>query len=451
MPNEAVKGDALNPSPPLLDLATLDARSSTSGLEPNFLGYNIESWLAAKERLGPVMQADINGERQIILCSHDTNISAWKTPDNWKYGPPTSSGDFFNDQMGEVHITQQDGAPHRRSRKWLLPGFGIGTLAKHLPTLYAVLEEGLKARNGEELNLHETLCLLYTRGLSQTQVRHQLTPAALRMVTRFEEEFISGLRLSREDQLVWHARDEYLALKADVFALFDGIVQSRLAGNTKEDTLQTLVTPTKDTGFEPLNQAELRNAVYLLLVAGVGNIAILASGMLWQLSRLPEWQQRLKTELADFSPQQMSSGVKNFPVLQAFIHETERCYLPAPITPKTTTRDITLLGYDIPANTQVLQFIGLPHFDSNRYDNPMTFAPERWLDTGSQRTNAYGGGSHLCLGMGVSRVLLPLTLALLVRNHTVTPLAAPDNVLLEPDIDCSPTTTHFPVKLSAAN
>ena len=147
----------------------------------------------------------------------------------------------------------------------------------------------------------------------------------------------------------------------------------------------------------------------------------------------------------------MSGGVKNYPLLQAFISETERCYLPAPITPKVTTRDITLLGCDIAADTHVLQFIGLPHFDEQRYANALTFNPERWLQSDSARANAYGGGTHLCLGMGVSRVLLPLTLALIVRDHNLTATRPPQNVILDPDCDCSPTTTHFPVNLSASS
>jgi len=393
------------------------------------------------------MQAEINGKNQVILCSHDANIEAWKTPTHWHYGSPTSSGDFFKDQMGAVHITQLDGAPHRRSRKLLLPAFGIGALAPHLPEFYAALASGLARRNNTTFNLHEELCFLYASGLSQTQVKCSLDEPTVRMLTRFEEEFISGLRLSREDQIRWHNRPGYLKVREEAFALFDRIVQQRLAGSSQNDTLQRLITPAKETGFDPLSADELRNAVYLLLVAGVGNIAILACGMLWQLKRLPEWHQRLKNELATFTPESMSSGVKNYPLLQAFIQETERCYLPAPVTPKITTRDIILLGYDIPANTHVLQLIGLPHFDNTRFTNALTFDPERWLSAGRERANAYGGGSHLCLGMGVSRVLLPLTLAVFMRNHSFELTTAPENVVLQPDIECSPTTTHFPITL----
>ncbi len=435
-------------TPPELDLATLQARTSNSALEPDFLGYTVESWLAAKERHGPVMQADINGKRQVILCSHDANIDAWKTPTHWHYGSPTSSGDFFKDQMGAVHITQLDGAPHRRSRKLLLPAFGIGALAPHLPEFYAELEGGLATRNNTAFNLHEELCFLYASGLSKTQVQCSIDELTVRMLTRFEEEFISGLRLSRDDQLAWHKRPAYLTLRREAFALFDNIVQERLGGVTHNDSLQRLITPTKETGLEPLSADELRNAVYLLLVAGVGNIAILACAMLWQLKHLPAWQQRLKTELADFTPESMSSGVKNYPLLQAFIQETERCYLPAPVTPKITTMDTNLLGYDIPKNTHVLQLIGLPHFDNKRFDNALTFDPDRWLSAGRERANAYGGGSHLCLGMGVSRVLLPLTLAVFVQNHSFDVTTAPENVVLQPGTDCSPTTTYFPISLT---
>ena len=447
-PSKTVEINTMSNSPPLLDLSSLDKRSSTSALEPDFLGYTAQSWLDAKDRLGPVMQADINGRRQVLLCDHDANLSAWRTPDDWQYGPPTSSGIFFNEQMGVQHITQQDGPAHRRSRKLLLPSFGIGALAQHLDVLGETLTQGLASLDDTPVNLHEELCLLYTKGLSQTQVKHPTSDNSIRLLNRFEEEFISGLRLSRDDQRTWHQRPDYLKVKQEAFGIFEGIVSARLNGEVCDDTLQRLITPEKNRGFEPLNAAELVNAVYLLLVAGVGNIAILASGMLWQLSQSTEWQARLREELKDFTPAGLSGGVKNYPLLQAFILEAERCYLAAPITPKITTQDITLGGFDIAADTHVLQFIGLPHFDNQRYEDALRFNPDRWLLPNSQRANAYGGGTHLCLGMGVSRVLLPLTLAVMVRNHELTDAAQPKNVLLRPEVSCSPTTTLFPVTLT---
>lgn len=207
--------------------------------------------------------------------------------------------------------------------------------------------------------------------------------------------------------------------------------------------MQRLINPAKPTGQAPLQREELHNLTYLLLVAGVGNIAILATCMMWALQQDPDWSAELSAELAGFEPAHMRNGLKSLPKLQATVAEAERCFLAAPVISKVTTKAIDVLGLRVPANTPVLQLIGMAHFDPQRYAQPDKFLPQRWLDPNTPRANAYGGGTHLCLGMGVSRVLLPLSLALLVNNHQLQLEQPPANIQLLPEINCSPTTTYL--------
>jgi len=389
------------------------------------LGYTLSSWQRLIDKQGPVLRADVGDKEQVFLCNHETDRRAWKAPTDWLYGSPTSSGDFFLREMGETHITQQDGAAHRRSRKLLLPGFGIGAISRDIDTIGNVIAADLTVLRDKPVDFHAELCKIYTRALSCSQVKVDLAAKQLRELNQFEEWFISGLQLDEEAQLRWHTHPDYV----------------------KCETSDAL---------SPLEAHELRNVIYLLLVAGVGNIANLASCMAWALHQNPAWQQQLSDELAAIPlaelPNRLKQGLKPFPKLQATIFETERCYLPAPVVPKTTTRELDVLGYQIPAGTQVQQLIGMAHFDEARYPDAQSFKPERWLDGNTVRANAYGGGSHLCLGMGVSRVLLPLTLATLVKDHRLTPApksGRPHSIPVRSDIDYSPLATHMDVTLSA--
>lgn len=446
-------------APPRVDLSTLAPREHDTPLEPNILGYSLTSWQQLTKQQGPVLMASIDGKEHLLLCGHEADLQAWKTPDNWLYGPPASGGNFFNREMGVVHITQQDGPTHRRSRKLLLPGFGISAISRDLEAIAGTLSSGLHdlqhSSQTAPLNLHSELCFLYAKALSRSQVKANLDDKSLRMLCDFEEQFISALRLSAADQLLWHGRPSYLQLKDDAMSLFRALAEERLAGRVEDDSLQQLLNPSRPTGQTPLESAELPNLVYLLLVAGVGNIAILATCMMWALHKRPDWHALLAEELAGFTPAQMKTGLKQLPLLQATVAETERCFLPAPVVSKITSCDVDLLGYHIPADTPVLQLIGLAHFDDQQYSAPLEFQPERWLAPDVRRANAYGGGTHLCLGMGVSRVLLPLTLALLVRDHELQFTAPPANVPLTRELNYSPTTTylgtHFRSRLNNNN
>lgn len=448
------------PRPPAITLSELEPTRQHSPLRPDFLGYTLESWQRQVDKQGPVLRGEIDNKEQVFLCNHETDRRAWKAPDDWLYGSPTSSGDFFLREMGQTHITQQDGNQHRRSRKLLLPGFGMGTVSRDIEAIGTVIASDLGALQGKSVDLHAELCVSYTRALSRSQVKVDLERTRLSQLNKFEEWFISGLQLNDEQQLNWHTHPDYVALKTQAFDLFDDIASRRLAPATNrpvpQDTLQELLDRKPPGGWSPLKPHELRNVVYLLLLAGVGNIANLACCMVWALHKNPEWWQKLRDELEGVAAQDLSgrlkTGLKPFPRLQATIFETERCFLPAPIVPKTTTRDLDVLGYKVAAGTQVQQMIGMAHFDETRYPDAGAFKPQRWLDGNSVRANAYGGGSHLCLGMGVSRVLLPLTLALLVKSQSLnagSTLDEPQSVLVRPDIDYSPMATRMNVTLDA--
>jgi len=449
------------PSPPSFSTAELEPTITPSPLRPDFLGYTLASWQRLIAQRGPILRADFANKEQVFLCNHETDRRAWKTPEDWLYGPPTSSGDFFLREMGQTHITQQDGTVHRRSRKLLLPGFGINAISRDIDAIGKVLASDLQALRAKPIDLHAELCMSYTRALSRSQVKVDLDRAMLRKLNNFEEWFIAGLQLDEQQQLKWHTHPDYVTLKAHAFALFDDIADERLnptkKSNTPGDTLQELLESEPKGDWQPLHSHELRNVIYLLLVAGVGNIANLASCMAWALHQHPQWQQALREELNHITsaelPSKLRSGLKRFPKLQATVFETERCFLPAPIVPKTTTRDVDVMGYQIAAGTQVQQMIGMSHFDEARYPDPLAFKPERWLHDDTARANAYGGGSHLCLGMGVSRVLLPLTVALLVKDHHLMPesaVAEPQSLPIRKDIHYSPLATHMEVTLSAS-
>jgi pentalenene oxygenase len=143
----------------------------------------------------------------------------------------------------------------------------------------------------------------------------------------------------------------------------------------------------------------------------------------------------------------MIDGMAKFPMMKAVISEVERYYLPAPVIQKITTTNIDIVGTTIAEGQSVLHIHGLAHYDPTLYPDPFTFNPGRWLDEAPEKPRAFGGGKHLCLGMGVARLLSPLSLGILIRDFQVEPISAPRSVTLAPTIETSPTTTSFPVRV----
>jgi len=425
-------------SAPFLDPNNLDRDDSQVLTDLNIYNYTIASWLDAVKRIGPVFRTELAGSDCIVIATDQANKQAWKTPDDWSYRD-TDTGTFFCRQMGEDHVSALDAEPHRRLRKLLLPAFGAVALGRDLTIAAHTMQEAFQASVGIKGNLYEALSQLCIRSLTHTQVKVQLHDELLKKLNRYEEEFINGQQLTLEDQDHWFARAEHQRLRASAFDFFHGTALQRKSGPRVNDSLDLLLQRKPAPGTASLTDSELTEAVYLLTVAGVGNIARILCPLLWSIIDTP-WLGRLCGEVRGFDPT-LLTGMKNFPVMRAIISETERCFAPAPVVPKRTTNDINFLGVNLPSGTFIMHLHALSHFDENRYPNPLEFNPARWLTADLEKPNAFGGGKHMCLGMGVTRVYLPLILATLFSQHGLEIEHAPTLQSLEPRFQPAPSST----------
>ncbi len=429
---------------PKLDLNLLEQNNNPEPTDFKILGYSVNSWLKQVDRLGPVFQANLDGNDSVIIATAQANAQAWKTPSGWAYRP-TDAGTFFRNQMGNDHISALDGEPHRRLRKLVLPGFGAAALQRDIKIAADTITSGFADLAGQSTNIHETLCRLYAQSFTKTQIKVDISEAQLAVLNRFEEEFICGLQLSLADQAKWFGREKYQQLRKEAFDYFNRVVMARKSGEPKNDSLAILLGRKLPDGSAPLMDHELAQAVYFLSVAGVGNVANLLCPLMWAIKGT-EWIPRLQDELKGFTPQKLT-GMKDFPIMRALITEAERCFAPTEIVPKRTTVDIEILGKNIPANTLVSHLHVMSHFEAARYPDPLKFKPERWLSEDLSKPNAFGGGKHMCLGMGVTRVYMPLTLALIYTEYDVEITEPPVSKSLEPDFEPAPRSTVMNTRL----
>ncbi len=435
--------------PPLLDEQQLDPVSIHSTIEPNFLGYTAASWLRLKERDGPVFRKEADGRETYIICGREADLTAWKTPDNWHYGPPASGGEFFRDELGDSHVTQLDGPAHRRVRKKILPAFGVASVTRDLPAVIELLSAELAHYEAGEVDLHPALSRSIARALNVSQLKESTSDRLIDAMVSYEEAFIPAVSLTPDERTRWYARDTFRTDRAMAFEYFERVADERLSGRRRGDSLDLVMEKSVD---DPLQREELTSVVYLLAVAGVGNIANILCAALWSLSSNQSsdqfWLSRLRAELEGFDPLSLQSGMGAYPVLKAVIQEVERCYLPAPVIPKMSAATQTFLGFDIPSGVDVLHLHGLAHFESDRYRDPLIFDPGRWLQDKTERANAFGGGAHLCLGMGVTRLYVPLLLGLLVARMNWESESPPMIVSQDESLPFAPSTTRYVCELS---
>jgi cytochrome P450 family 135 len=135
-----------------------------------------------------------------------------------------------------------------------------------------------------------------------------------------------------------------------------------------------------------LSDAELRDEVVTLLVAGHETTA---TGLAWAFERLlrhPDALERCKDD------QQY---------LDAAIKETLRVRPVLPAVGRVLSEAYEVAGYDLPAGTQVLPSITLTHSNEAVFDDAERFDPERFLGDdapGTYEWLPFGGGMRRCLG-----------------------------------------------------
>lgn len=220
------------------------------------------------------------------------------------------------------------------------------------------------------------------------------------------------------------------AAQADLLGVCDRIIADRRAGATSGETdLLGRLVAARDGG-EGMTDEEIRDQVLVFLLAGHETTSTALTFALHLLGRRPELQQRVREEfeaaLADAPDERpTASTVAALPLTNAVLKETMRLFPSAPLFGRLTVADDELLGQPVPAGTVVVVAPWTIHRHPDFWDDPMTFDPERFLDTDAVKARhryawmPFGGGPRACIGQHFSMVEAALALGLVLRDHEI--------------------------------
>jgi len=370
--------------------------------------------LAAYRRLGPIYQLHFRGERWVAMGGMDANDAAWQNPDQWDYHEVSTP---FREMMGPTHVTQLDGESHRRKRRNLKPGFAMSSIVGLIPEIDASIAADLRLAAGQPLRLHDFFMTALTRANSRSVLKCDFDDVTMATFIRFEEHFIRGTTLG-EGRHAHYAQPAFQADRAAAMAFLGAIVDRRLAGEAVDDCLQAMITDRRGRG-ETTGRDELIPEAYLLLMAGTGNTARLLNAGLQHVYRDPAWLNRLRDTLVSYSPDKLLAGMAAFPLLKATLLEIERLFPAAPVMARIVAEPFSFKGFTLPKGTKVLHLQTIPHFLEEIYAEPYRFNPARWIgrDYPKKAQGTYGGSTHLCLGINLVRLHMPIVIANLMQGY----------------------------------
>ncbi len=333
--------------------------------------------------------------------------------------------------LGSASLLLLDGARHLRERRMMLPPFH----GERMLAYGAVMREVAEAATARWPVGRRFPVLAETQAITLEVIVRTVfgvvEPARAAHLTerlrRFVAIAVNPLYLWPRLQLdlgSWSPWGRFVRLRREIDALLDvEIAARRDAGNPPSDDVLSLLLEARDEDGHPMADAELRDELVTLLMAGHETTA---TALAWTLHRIltePGVLARLRDELA-----QVTGGAPLDPAalarleyLDAVVKETLRLNPVIPDVMRILTAPTRIGGVDLPAGVGAAPNIFAAHRRPDVWPDPERFDPDRFLGV---RPNPYtffpfGGGMRRCLGMAFALYEMKMVLATVLARTEI--------------------------------
>ena len=179
-----------------------------------------------------------------------------------------------------------------------------------------------------------------------------------------------------------------------------------------------------------LPETNLPLTVLAPYMVGLDTTASTCSFMIYNVLKRPQLMERMTAEADALFEQGPVRGeaLKGLDVSRRVAMETLRLHPVSPAVLRTTANSFEFAGHRVSAGTQVMIGTAVGHTLEEYFPDPERFDIDRYTPArGEHRQRGayapFGAGNHRCLGSGLVPVQLGLTMATLLRELHLEPLA----------------------------
>ncbi len=344
--------------------------------------------------------------------------------------------------LGERSLLLLEGEEHLRRRKLMLPPFHGERMRAYESVMAEAAEREVTSWPvGRRFALQESMqaitlevILRAVFGVEDDERRRRLRRSLVGILATTRSPRAIGMTVGRLRRLPAYRRTGEMLAQADEI-LYAEIADRRRDPDlaSRDDILSLLVGARFEDG-SAMSDAELRDQLMTLLMAGHETTA---TGLAWAfdlLFRSPWAVERLRDELA--------TGDHDY--LDAVVEETLRIRPVVPFVGRELRVAAELDGYELPAGTVVMPSIYLVHTRPDLYPKPQAFRPERFLDEGpGPRPDTYswipfGGGTRRCLGASFAQLEMRVVLRTVLERADLRPATKAAEPIVRRNVTLSP-------------
>jgi cytochrome P450 len=200
----------------------------------------------------------------------------------------------------------------------------------------------------------------------------------------------------------------------------------------KGTDMLTVLCHTSDEEGNSFSDQDIVNHMIFLMMAAHDTSTSTTTTMAHHLAANPEWQERCRDESARLGDGPLDiESLEKLETLDLVMNESLRMVTPLPFNMRQTVRDTDLLGYYVPAGTNVVTWPGMNHRLPELWTDPDTFDPDRFAEPRAEHKKhryafaPFGGGAHKCIGMVFGQLEVKTVVHRLLRRYRLE-LPRPD-------------------------
>jgi cytochrome P450 len=194
--------------------------------------------------------------------------------------------------------------------------------------------------------------------------------------------------------------------------------------NADGTDMLTVLCHTHDDDGNSFTDEDIVNHMIFLMMAAHDTSASTITTMAYNLAAHPEWQVRARDESARLADGPLDiDSLEKLETLSLVMNESLRMVTPLPFNMRRTVRDTDLLGYYVPAGTDVVTIPGLNHRLPDLWTEPQNFDPDRFAEPRAEHKRhryafaPFGGGVHKCIGMAFGQLEVKTVIHRLLRRY----------------------------------
>ena len=368
---------------------------------------------SARRRYGEPFTARILRAGRLVFISDPPSIKALFGADRENIVAPGRNV-VLGPLLGERSLLLLNGPEHLARRKLMLPPFH----GERMRAYERVMEEATEREISRwplnrEFRIHPSMQAITLEVIMRAVFgvgedhRDDLRQRLLAILAATRSPLAIGLTMPAVRSVGAFRRVRRTIAETDEILAAE-IAERRADPNlaSREDILSLLVAARDENG-EGMSDAELRDQLLTLLMAGHETTATALAWAFDLLFRHPEAMEPLREEVEGDEHE----------YLDAVAEETLRLRPVVPFVGRELRVPMELGGRQLPPGTVVMPSIYLTHTRADLYPEPYAFRPERFLTEPPETYSwiPFGGGTRRCIGAAFAQVEMRVVLRTVLR------------------------------------